>query len=675
MLSGSNSASITPQQSFAYLSSTNLVYRDELPPEYRMPTLLGGDDRNLRGINRIDNEENIPDIDFKEAMYKFDIEPSELDQIRQGNIRKTLSENEMSNYDEMFGTKLPYKKSKTPNLITNWGSYYAKNRASQKQENKKFYKAKLSDGISDEYIPNLSSFNLSKFGIADPAPRDEKPLIENSAMVKKPRAASISAQNSEVSLEIKARHPEVLPKPIEIDYAKKATNREDKSDSEYFEVSEESFKIADSPERDPDKIILSSIPKNFQSLSFSYRRKMLTDLLPDSLKDDIEYKNHLTKILRRNSISTSSLGSMASMIASARHRKNTVLPNCNEMGSLLMSTWKLGRVFNNGSFGIIRECFNTENVDEVKAVKIIPIKQSIKKLHKFQSEMFMWAKLNHESVVPLIDVQITCDNIFLLMPLLPEGSLYDKVKAWESSRVPYEKRQKQIKQYITGIIQAIAYLHHHGIHHGDIKLENFLLQDDVPKICDFGLTNYDLDSYNHNLRSGELGIKIRTQINDVVSQLSRKTFNLNSPDTGSSGIFGSLSSAGNDTEKSATSMIKTEDSANDISSEHSNIGSLPYAAPELLQSCPTSVDRNVDIWALGVTVFALIVLKLPFWHIYEPRLKLMILEGNWESEDWKEMVQKYPEITGLGSIIEVCLIDRSKRESIDQISERMSSQQ
>lgn len=675
MLSGTNTSSITPQQSFAYLSSTNLVYRDALPPEYRMPTLLGGDSTNLRGLNTIDNEENIPDFDFREALYKFDIEPSEINQNKRDNLRKTFSENETSNYDDMFGKKLPYKRTKTSNLITDWGSYYAKAKSSQLKKSRDFYKAEPNDGICDEYVPNLSSFNLSKFGINDPA-LEKQSFKEESGLPSKPRAASISAQNSEISLEIKAHHPEVLPKPIEIDYANKASSRENQKDGEYFEVSAKSFKIADSPERETDRIILSSIPKNFQSLSFSYRRKMLTDLLPDSLKDDAEYKNHLTKILRRNSTSTSSLGSMASMIASARHRKITVPPNSNEMGSLLMSTWKLGRVFNNGSFGIIRECFNIENVDEVKAVKIIPIKQSIKKLYKSQSEIFIWSKLHHKYVIPLLDVQITCDNIFLLMPLFPEGSLFDKVKVWETNKISFEKRHNQIIQYITGIVKSIKYLHHQGIHHGDIKLENFLLHNDVPIICDFGLTNYDLDSYNHNLKSGELDVKIKTQINETVSKLSKRSYNINSPETCSSDLFGSLSSSGNDqnTDKSVISAIRTNESINETPSEKNNIGSLPYAAPELLQSCPISVDRKADIWAFGITVFALIVLKLPFWHIYEPRLKLMILEGNWKSEDWKEMIHQFSEINNFEELIDACLIERSKRENIDQISEKVMRQ-
>lgn len=673
MQQGTIGRPITPQQSFAYLSSTNLVYRDELPPEYRLPTLLGREQPNLRGLNRIDNEEQIPDVDFREALRKFEVEPKELENLKQGIIRKTFSENEMYNYDQTFGRKLPYNKSSTTNLITDWSSYYANTREEEEKRAAQFYKAKLNDGVSDEYIPNFSSFNLAKFEIDESDTEMKNANQESRGMKKKPRAVSISAGNSDVSLKVEAIHPEIIVKPIKIDFSNKTISRNDKPEEEYFQVSAESFKIADSPERHTDRLVLSSIPKNFQSFSFSYRKKMLAELLPESLRDDVEYKNHITKILRKNSTSASSLGSMASVFAPIKHRKKVIKPDSNEMGSVLMSTWKLGRVFNNGSFGIIRECFNVDNLDDVKAVKIIPINRNLKTFRKFQSEMFMWSKLNHNLVVPFLDVQITCENIFLLMPLLNEGTLFDRVKYWEANKISICERQKHIEQYVRSMIEAIAFLHQHGIHHGDVKLENFLLQNNIPRICDFGMTNYDLDSYNHDSNSNPLKEKIKRQVSEIVAKLSKNMVDTGSPGTPSSDLFGSMSSC---SDKLATQVSndfskQTETKAGQSPVLDNNIGSLPYAAPELIQACPRSADRKADIWALGVTIFVLVMLKLPFWHIYEPRLKLLILEGNWETDEWKKLIQDHAQLQNLEEVVKACLVNRKFRKSINEINDIM----
>ena len=42
------------------------------------------------------------------------------------------------------------------------------------------------------------------------------------------------------------------------------------------------------------------------------------------------------------------------------------------------------------------------------------------------------------------------------------------------------------------------------------------------------------------------------------------------------------------------------------------IGSLPFMAPELLRDGPRALDRRSDVYAIGVTLYQLLTLRLPF---------------------------------------------------------------
>lgn len=107
----------------------------------------------------------------------------------------------------------------------------------------------------------------------------------------------------------------------------------------------------------------------------------------------------------------------------------------------------------------------------------------------------------------------------------------------------------EVRKFIRQTVSAVHYLHQGGILHRDLKVENLLLDDDYNiKIIDFGLSN---------------------------------TLFVSSPDG-----------------QSTKEHLKTQ------------CGSPAYAAPEILGHKPYGPE--VDVWSIGVNMYAMLTGKLPY---------------------------------------------------------------
>ncbi|CAF1062628.1 unnamed protein product [Rotaria magnacalcarata] len=190
-----------------------------------------------------------------------------------------------------------------------------------------------------------------------------------------------------------------------------------------------------------------------------------------------------------------------------------------------------------GSFAKVR--LGIHLITEMKvAVKVINKREVFKRNYlraNLRREASMMQRMSHAHIVQLHEVMETENSYYIVMDLV-QGSEF----------VKYLTKKKQLdenetRKYIRQIVSAVDHMHHARVIHRDIKLQNFMLdQNNDIVIIDFGLSNC----------------------------LDDKGF------------------------------LTTQ------------CGSPAYAAPEIFAH--QEYGSAVDIWSIGVNMYAMLVGKLPF---------------------------------------------------------------
>ena len=103
---------------------------------------------------------------------------------------------------------------------------------------------------------------------------------------------------------------------------------------------------------------------------------------------------------------------------------------------------------------------------------------------RFKKEARTIARLNHDNIVKVYDIEELYRTIFIVMEYLEGVSLQEILE--RTPRLPISK----VLDIILQVCNGLAYAHEQGIVHHDIKPANVFLQpDDRAKIVDFGLSS------------------------------------------------------------------------------------------------------------------------------------------------------------------------------------------
>lgn len=328
---------------------------------------------------------------------------------------------------------------------------------------------------------------------------------------------------------------------------------------------------------------------------------------------------------------------------------DSVPPAVDAEGATVGDDYVLGKQIGYGGFSIIREVKQISSktgTHRTLAVKIV--KKHIDGKSKsendvaqseFEHEVDLWRLLNHKHILALEAVYELKEATFCFVPLNVGGTLFDVVNNNRQGLPDH-----LAVSYAYQLASALRYLHLDArVVHRDIKLENCLIDTtnikspDEPghlRVCDFGLAQWissDTDSNN----SGSVSSSEDAPLNRYFCP----------SDTSTSAFAG---------------------------------GSLEYAAPEILRIATSSsgkvhpndtppdkslVSPAVDIWAMGVCFFALLMGRRPFSDNFQPRVLMAILAGDWDKAGLKEKCGEMPY-----RLVKMCLrMNAEKRIGISEV--------
>jgi calcium-dependent protein kinase len=130
----------------------------------------------------------------------------------------------------------------------------------------------------------------------------------------------------------------------------------------------------------------------------------------------------------------------------------------------------------------------TSKNEHTFAVKTFHTKgMNSEKLSHLQAEIEIFLCMDHPQVARLVDVYEGKESINLVMECMAGGELFDRVT--KCKRFTEKNAAEATKQ----ILLAVSYLHNHGVVHRDLKLENFLYDNQGSthlKLIDFGFSKF-----------------------------------------------------------------------------------------------------------------------------------------------------------------------------------------
>ena len=136
-----------------------------------------------------------------------------------------------------------------------------------------------------------------------------------------------------------------------------------------------------------------------------------------------------------------------------------------------------------GQFGVVWKAQRRAGIAPPCAIKL-PTDSDVK-WEDVEKEARVWLQASgHPNILPMIEANIYDGQIALVSEYAADGSLLDWLRKHDGRNPSVEKAIEMM----VGILAGLEHLHRRNIIHRDLKPANILLQGDIPRLADFGIS-------------------------------------------------------------------------------------------------------------------------------------------------------------------------------------------
>lgn len=143
-------------------------------------------------------------------------------------------------------------------------------------------------------------------------------------------------------------------------------------------------------------------------------------------------------------------------------------------------TNKLGQ----GAFGAVWLAERRTSITTTKVALKSPLSDEID-LNAIKQEADLWVQASgHPNVIPIIEANVYDGRVVIVSEYAPGGTLAEWQVRFRGSSPPLTT----VVEIISGILSGLEHLHARNIIHRDLKPANILLQGEIPRLTDFGIS-------------------------------------------------------------------------------------------------------------------------------------------------------------------------------------------
>ena len=150
-----------------------------------------------------------------------------------------------------------------------------------------------------------------------------------------------------------------------------------------------------------------------------------------------------------------------------------------------------GEIIGSGAYGVILKAVDTQNNNQVVAIKKLKSISDIIDLKRVAREILIMKYCQHENIIPLFDVIIHLNKNPQLNKIADVYLVMEKMDS-DLQKIIASKQELSDEHYqfiLYQILRALYFLHSANIIHRDFKPSNVLINEDcMVKLCDFGMS-------------------------------------------------------------------------------------------------------------------------------------------------------------------------------------------